>query len=78
MVERAGSSIKRQLQSSYPFKENKFEDKCFVCVSNGKGNCRRRNVNYGIVCSRHGYNYVYIGETVRNAFCRGREHLKGM
>ena len=58
MVEKAGSSIKRQLQSSYLFKDNTFENKCFVCVSNGKGNCRRRNVNYDIVCTRQGCNCV--------------------
>ena len=36
------------------------------------------NVNYEIVCTREGCEYVYIGETGRNAYCRGREHLKGM
>ena len=78
VVERAGKSIKSQLQSSYPFKEKKCVNNCFVCLSNGKGNCRKSNVNYEIVCTRQGCEYVYIGETGRNAFCRGREHLKGM
>ena len=41
-------------------------------------NCVRRNVNYEILCTREGCDHVYIGETGRNAFCRGREHLKGM
>ena len=47
-------------------------------MSNGKGNCRRNNVNYEIECMREGCNFVYIGETARNAFCRGKEHLKGL
>ena len=25
-----------------------------------------------------GCNFVYIGETARNAYCRGREHLRGI
>ena len=79
VVERAGMSIKRQIQNSYPFEQKvKCGDKCFVCVSGGKGNCRRSNVNYEIECMREGCEYVYIGETGRNAYCRGMEHLKGL
>ena len=49
----------------------------YVCQM-GKNNCRRRNVDYEIVCTRQGCGYVYIGETGRNAFRKGREHLKGI
>ena len=47
-------------------------------MSNGNGNCRRVNVNYEIECMREGCDFVYRGETCRNAFCRGREHLRGL
>ena len=35
-------------------------------------------MNYEIECTREGCNYVYFGETCRNAYCRGREHLNGL
>ena len=47
-------------------------------MSDGKGNCRRCNVTYEVVCTRIGCNYVYQGETSRNALVRGREHMKGL
>ena len=78
VVERAGMNVKRQLQKSYPFEKKKCGDKCFVCISEGKGNCKRSNVSYEIVCTREGCESVYIGETCRNGYCRGREHLRGL
>ena len=51
---------------------------CFVCLSDGKGNCRKGNVNYEIECTREGCGYVYYGESARNSYCRGIEHLKGI
>ena len=78
VVERAGASVKSKLQKSYPFPKSVCEDKCFVCMSDGKGNCRRCNVTYEVVCTRQGCNYVYQGETSRNALVRGREHMKGL
>ena len=47
-------------------------------MSEGKGNCRRNSVNYEIKCLRDGCDYVYMGETSRNAYCRGGEHLEGI
>ena len=78
VVERAGVSVRRKLQKSYPFKKNVCEDKCFVCMSQGKGNCRRSNVTYLIECTRQGCRYQYVGETSRNGISRGKEHLKGL
>ena len=78
VVERAGTSIKNELQKSYPFEKDKCIDTCFVCISVGSGSCRKSNVSYEIVCDRDGCKDVYIGETSRNAACRGREHLKGL
>ena len=79
VVERAGRSVCQMLQKSYPFTKTRcVSDECFVCVSEGKGNCLRENINYEIECTREGCEYVYCGESARNCFCRGREHLKGI
>ena len=79
MIERAGKSVCQKLHKSYPFKKNKCNtNDCFVCLSEGKGNCLRENVNYEILCTRPGCNYQYRGESSRNGYCRGREHLKGL
>ena len=79
VVERAGTNIKRKLQKSYPFGEERCNsEECFVCVTEGKGNCKTENVTYEIVCGKRDCEYIYIGETSRNAFCRGREHMLGL
>ena len=79
VVERAGKSVCQKLQKSYPFvKEKCNTNDCFVCLSEGKGNCLRENINYEIECTRPGCKYAYQGESARNSYCRGREHLKGL
>ena len=49
-----------------------------MCLSEGKGNCLRENINYEIEYTRPGCKYAYQGESARNSYCRGREHLKGL
>ena len=63
IVERSGKKLKDTLQKSYPFPREKCEDqeKCLICQNNGKGNCKRSNVTYEIVCNT--CNSKYIGET---------------
>ena len=79
VVERAGRNISQKLQKSYPFNKDKCNSQeCFVCVSEGKGNCRKENINYEIECIREGCKYIYLGESARNSWCRGREHLRGI
>ena len=79
VIERAGRSVCQKLQKSYPFKKDKCAvNDCFVCLSEGKGNCLRENINYEIECTKIGCDYVYYGESARNSYCRGREHLKGL
>ena len=78
VVEKAGSSIRQKLQKSYPFKKDKCDDECFVCLSEGDGNCRKENVNYEVECTREGCRYVYYGETSRTGYSRGLEHLRGI
>ena len=79
VIERAGVSVSQKLQKSYPFCVEKCKSNdCFVCISDGKGNCMKENVNYEIECTREGCGYIYFGETCRNAYSRGREHLRGI
>ena len=55
VIERAGRSVCQKLQKSYPFKKDKCTvNDCFVCLSEGKGNCLRENINYEIECTRIG------------------------
>ena len=51
-----------------------------MCSSGGRGNCRAMGVTYEIHCVQCSImsppgRYKYIGETARNAYTRGREHL---
>ena len=47
-----------------------------VCGTGGKGNCRATNVTYKIECSE--CRDYYIGESSRNGYTRGREHLTSL
>ena len=75
VVEKSGTTIKKKLQTSNPFKDKHCRDKenCFVCRTGGS-NCRREGINYSITCDL--CNAVYIGESGRNAYTRGQEHEK--
>ena len=77
IVEKSGESIKRMLQRSDPFKVKTCnKDDCIVCQTGGKGPCRTTNATYKIKCTE--CNQVYIGETARNTYTRGKEHLREM
>ena len=47
-----------------------------MCRTDGKGPCNRESVTYEIKCT--GCNNVYVGETSRSAYTRGREHSKSL
>ena len=66
-----GSSLKKWLQKSHPFKERKCRDmeRCIVCGDGEGGMCRRDGVTYEVRCK--GCEGRYVGETSRNAFTRG-------
>ena len=71
------------LQRSNPFRGPVCtRDECFVCESQGKGRCDKNGVTYEIECrgcsQEEGKRKVYYGETARNAFTRGKEHLKDL
>lgn len=75
IVEIPGTSLKKRLQKSDPFRQKKCgsEETCMVCGQGGEGGkCRREGVTYEVECKECGA--VYIGETARNAHTRGLEH----
>ena len=80
VMEIGGKTIKRVLQRSNPTATPGCEDAdCIACRDErgGGGNCRRNNVNYEIECQLcpEGNRPVYIGETSRNLYTRGKEHM---
>ena len=64
------------LQKSEPISDIKCEriGECMVCKNDGKGDCRRENVTYEISCNK--CEKIYIGETSKNAFTRGKQHTQ--
>ena len=65
--------MKKKLQRSDPFRENKCkkERSCMVCGAGGYGRCREEGMTYEVVCE---CGAKYIGESSRNGFARGLEH----
>ena len=48
-------------------------------MSEKGGNCWREGVTYSLICEECGANIAeYKGETGRNAFTRGKEHLENL
>ena len=78
VVEVPGTTMKRKLQKSDPFKKPKCEkeENCLVCSGSDRGRCRDEGVTYEVKCLECGGKYV--GETSRNAFTRGTEHRTGI
>ena len=77
---RAGRAIK-QLAKSEPLKNRKCgRDECFPC-STRVGMCEKNGAGYLVrceTCQRAGRLSTYAGETGRNGFSRGREHLDAL
>ena len=80
IIEKGGAKLKRKLQVSNPLETPGCTDEnCLACRDGrgGGGKCRKSNVNYSIdckICPQDGKS-VYIEETSRNLFTRGKEHL---
>ena len=74
IAEVPGRNIKNILQRSDPFRSSKCrnDDECLVCRNSEGGRCRTDGVTYEVKCKR--CDCVYIGETSRNAYTRGKEH----
>ena len=80
VMEIGGRTLKSELQKSNPTASPGCgENDCIACIgeSGEGGNCRRNNVNYEIQCHLcpEEDRPVYIGETSRNIYTRGKEHV---
>ena len=49
------------------------EKECFVCTSGGN-DCRKDGITYAIECDE--CKGVYVGESARNGYTRGKEHMQ--
>jgi len=80
VMEKPGRSLKSLIQKPDPFKRKTCDrDDCFICKTNGKGNCTMNNVCYSITCGEEcGKKDIYIGETSYNGYTRGKQHQKSL
>ena len=79
-IERTGYSIQNQLEKADPYEEdNCGREDCFPCEEEGGGlRCEKRGAGYDIICKACvEVEARYSGQTGRNCYVRGREHLKG-
>ena len=81
IIENGGRTLKSELQRSNPTGTPGCNDpECLGCsLERGRGGkCRLNNVNYKIECllCPEGNRPVYIGETSRNIYTRGKEHVR--
>ena len=78
IVEKGGVTLEQKLRRSNPWSGEKCQrPNCFPCKSEKGGNCWRESVTYDIFCKECGRKVcAYKGETGRNAFTRGGEHLE--
>ena len=76
VVEKTGSTLKDELQSSNPFRPAQCgREQCFVCSSGGKGNCDSEGITYEIKCQGEcTRKNVYKGESADSAYTRGDKH----
>ena len=79
IIEKGGMTVKRMVQKSNPTATGGcVGGDCLACkAGRGKGGaCRKSNVVYEIACNQcpEDRPSVYIGETARNLYTRGREH----
>ena len=78
IVEKGGVTLDRKLRRSNPWKGGKCgRANCFPCRGETGGDCWREGVNYTLVCEECGAGVAeYLGETGRNSYTRGLEHLQ--
>ena len=77
VVEKAGIKLATLLPGLRE-EENCGRDNCFVHSTGGRGNCNRENIVYKgqcLTCNDKGRTSVYIGESGRSAYVRGKQHL---
>ena len=77
IVEKGGITLEQLLRRSNPWAGEGCErPKCFPCSSRGGGNWWRESITYLLWCEECGIKVAaYKGESGRNGFSRGEEHL---
>ena len=80
IVEKGGVTLEQKLRRSNPWAGQKCgRPRCFPCRGEKGGNCWQESVTYTLWCDECGEEVAaYKGETGRNAFCRGEEHLDSL
>ena len=70
-------TLERKLRRSNPWSGGKCgRPRCFPCRGERGGDCWREGVTYSLWCQECGERVVtYLGETGRNGYTRGLEHL---
>ena len=72
-----GSGLGKQIEEADPYREPDCGRTCFPCEHEGQGDCEKRGAGYTIECGHVGCSGRYDGETGRNAFTRGGDHVRG-
>ena len=77
IIEKGGVSLERKLRRSNPWAGGKCgRPRCFQCRGEKGGNCWKESVTYTLWCDECGEEVAaYKGESGRNGFTRGGEHL---
>ena len=77
VIEKSGKKVKELLQKGDPLADSTCHNKeCFVCSTNKQGGCRNTSVTYSLKCIKEGCNFSYKGQTGKNRYSRGDEHLE--
>ena len=79
VVELAGQTVRNTIARNYPWSFEGYDsEECFHCKTNQKPtiSCRRPGVGYTITCTLCGVLAQYQGESGRNMFSRGKDHLR--
>ena len=78
IVERAGMKVQGILHKSNSWADELCErEDCPICVREGGGQCKKRNVVYKttcLACKEEGKEASYYGETARSGYERGNDH----
>ena len=77
IVERGGVTLEQKLRRSNPWAGGECgRPRCFPCRGDG-GNCSTESITYTLWCEECGDEVAaYKGESGRNAYSRGIEHLE--
>ena len=79
-VEELGSTLEELLCNPDPVGGHCGRTKCFPCRSK-EGTCHKQGIVYEIECSHckiEGRKVQYIGESARNGYDRGAEHMANL